>query len=272
DTLEYTVNVTNTGQDPAGNVVLTDPLPANTTYVPGSLRILSGANAGIMTDAAGDDQAAFDAAHNQVIFDLGAGATATAGGTLGIGAATSIRFRVTINPNVAANTVITNQATINYIGVTAGFPFTSLSTAPAFTVGNSVADIAVAKTVSSPTPNVGDNVTFTVPATNKGPGRATGVQLTDLLPSGLQLVNAFTSQGAYTGGTGVWTVGSLANGASATLTIIATVLGPTPQTNTATVSHTDSVDSNSANNQANATGTPHLADPAGAKPVGNPQP
>src|SRR5262249_22107088 len=73
DTLEYTVNVTNNGQDAAGNVILTDPIPANTTYVPGSLRILSGANTGVMTDASGDDQAFFDAAHNQVVLDLGAG-------------------------------------------------------------------------------------------------------------------------------------------------------------------------------------------------------
>src|SRR5262249_34702852 len=139
DTLEYTINVTNTGQDAAGNVILTDPLPANTTYVPGSLRILSRANAGVMTDAAGDDQAFFDAAHNQVIFDLGAGATATAGGTLGIGASTSIRFRVQVNPAVAANTVVTNQASIDYTGATTGFSSSALSTAPAFTVANSVA-------------------------------------------------------------------------------------------------------------------------------------
>ncbi|HKB35942.1 MAG TPA: hypothetical protein VKD72_05780, partial [Gemmataceae bacterium] len=262
DTLEYTVNVTNTGQDGAGNVILTDPIPANTTYVPGSLRILSGANTGIMTDAAGDDQGTFDAAHNQVIFDLGAGATATAGGTLGIGASTSIRFRVQVNPGVATNTVVVNQATINYTGVTTGFSFTSLSTAPAFTVANSVANLALAKIVSNPSPNVGDNVTFTVTVTNNGPGPATGVTLNDLLPSGLQLVNALTSQGEYSGATGNWTVGSLANGGVATLTIIATVLSPSPQTNTATVSHTDSVDPNASNNQASATETPQLADPS----------
>src|SRR5262249_48378260 len=120
DTLEYTINVTNSGQDPAGNIFLTDPIPANTTYVPGSLRLLSGPNTGVMTDATGDDQAFCDAANNRVVFDLGTGATAAAGGTLGIGASTSIRFRVTINGGVAANTVIPNQATINYVGVTTG--------------------------------------------------------------------------------------------------------------------------------------------------------
>jgi uncharacterized repeat protein (TIGR01451 family) len=272
DTLEYTINLTNNGQDPAGNVILTDPIPTNTVYVPGSLRILTGANAGVKTDVAGDDQASFDAAHNQVIFNLGSGATATAGGTLGIGATTSIRFRVQIDPGVAANTVILNQADVKYTGVTTGFPFDSLSTVPAITVDNSIADIAVAKTVSNPTPNVGDSITFTVTVTNNGPGPGTGITITDLLPSGLQLTNAITSQGQYSGATGLWTVGSLANGGAATLTIIATVLGPTPQTNTATISHTDSVDPNSANNQASATETPLLADLAVTKAVSNPRP
>src|SRR5262245_9742348 len=272
DTLEYTVNVTNTGQDAAGNVILTDPIPANTTYFPGSLRILSEANPGIMTDAPGDDHATFDAAHNEVIFDLGAGATPTAGGTLGVGASTSIRFRVPVNGGVPANTVVTNQATINYTGVTTGFSFTSLSTAPAFTVANSVADLALAKTVSNPSPNVGDNVTFTVTLTNNGPGPATGVTVNDLLPSGLQLVNAITSQGAYAGTSGMWSAGTLANGGVATLTVIAAVISPNPQTNVATITHTSSVDPNPSNNQASATETPQLADLSVAKTVSNARP
>jgi uncharacterized repeat protein (TIGR01451 family) len=261
DTLQYTVTVTNTGQDPAGNVVLTDPIPANTTYVPGSMQILTGANAGAKTDAAGDDQATFNAANNDLIFDLGTGSTATTGGTLAIGASTSISFLVKILTNVAANTVVINQATINYIGVTTGFSFTTLSSAPAFTVTNSVADLAVTKTVSNPTPVVGNNVTFTVTVTNDGPGPATGAELTDLLPSGLQLVDATTSQGAYDGGSGLWVVGALAVGGTATLTIVATVISPEEETNTATITHTDSLDQNPSNNRASASVTPLLASP-----------
>ena len=50
------------------------------------------------------------------------------------------------------------------------------------------ADLAVTKTVSDPTPNVGDSITFTVTLTNSGPDAATNVQVTDLLPAGLTFV------------------------------------------------------------------------------------
>ncbi len=59
------------------------------------------------------------------------------------------------------------------------------------------ADLAVAETVSNATPNVGDQITFTVTLTDNGPGAATGVQVTDLLPAGLTFVSATPSQGTY---------------------------------------------------------------------------
>ncbi|MDQ8046467.1 MAG: hypothetical protein REI11_17820, partial [Patulibacter sp.] len=78
DVLEYTIVATNTGNDGAAQVTLTDPIPAGTTYVPGSMQVTAGSNAGTKTDAAGDDQATFAA--NQVPLRLGAGASATQGG------------------------------------------------------------------------------------------------------------------------------------------------------------------------------------------------
>ena len=49
---------------------------------------------------------------------------------------------------------------------------------------------AVRKSVSNPTPNVGDTITFTVSLTNGGPDAATGVQIADLLPAGLSFVSS----------------------------------------------------------------------------------
>src|SRR5262245_9264591 len=79
------------------------------------------------------------------------------------------------------------------------------------------ADLAVTKTVSNATPNVGDTITFTITLTNNGPDAATGVTGTDLLPAGLTIVSATISQGTFNNITGVWNVGTLANTASVTL-------------------------------------------------------
>jgi uncharacterized repeat protein (TIGR01451 family) len=67
-------------------------------------------------------------------------------------------------------------------------------------------------------------VIFTLTATNAGPRSATGVNVTDVLPAGYTYVsNTAPSTGTFNSGSGVWSIGNLANGGSATLTITATV-------------------------------------------------
>ena len=75
------------------------------------------------------------------------------------------------------------------------------------------------------TPAEGDTVTFDIEVTNDGPNAATNVDLTDLLPSGLTATagNGAITQGTYDATSGVWSIGSIANGASATLTLEGTV-------------------------------------------------
>jgi uncharacterized repeat protein (TIGR01451 family) len=118
DVLTYTVDVSNTGLDAATNVVLTDPIPGGTSYVPGSLVVAGGANAGAKSDAVGDDQAEFDATGNKVVFRLGSGANATAGGRLEVPArapanATEIQFKV----KVAASGLPSGFRVVNTAGV-----------------------------------------------------------------------------------------------------------------------------------------------------------
>src|SRR5262249_11090572 len=105
-------------------------------------------------------------------------------------------------------------------------------------------DLALTKTVSNPTPNVGDTVTFTVTLTNAGPDPATGVTVPDALPAGLNLLAATPSQGTYDAITGVWTVGTVTPGVPQTLQLQAQVVSAGAQTNTATVSHSDQFDPN----------------------------
>jgi len=135
------------------------------------------------------------------------------------------------------------------------------------------ADIRVTKTVSDPTPAAGTNVTFTVTATNLGPNNATGVQVTDPVPAGLTFVSASASQGTYTSGTGLWDIGALVNGASATLQLTVTVNGTTPVTNTATRTAGTPADFDPANDSASSivTGstTPGLPN-TGVQPTSGP--
>jgi len=113
-------------------------------------------------------------------------------------------------------------------------------------------DIAIAKSVSNATPAVGTNVTFTITARNNGADPATSVQVTDLVPAGLTFVSASASQGVYTPGTGVWDVGALAFGATATLQLTVKVNGTTAVTNTATRTGTTPADPNAANDTASS--------------------
>ncbi len=100
DQVRYTITVPNTGNDDLDATVLTDTLDAGLTYVPGSLSIVSGPNAGPMTDGTSDDQAEYDGVGRRVIFRLGTNASGSQGGRLVIGASTTISFDATINVNV----------------------------------------------------------------------------------------------------------------------------------------------------------------------------
>lgn len=192
DILEYTVTVANTGQDGALNNVLTDPIPANTAYIPGSLQIATGANTGVKTDAGADDQAEYDSTNNRVVFRLGTGATSTAGGTLAPTNSTSLKFRVQVNGSTPNGTTVSNQATVAYRAQTLGTDFTAQSDGDSATSGIqptnvivTLPDMAIAK---SHTGNFtqGQTGTYTITATNSGTGTTNGtVTVSDTLPTGL---------------------------------------------------------------------------------------
>ncbi len=117
DILEYTLDVKNTSlTTPVNNIVLTDPMPINTTYVSSSLQVTAGANIGAKTDASADDQA--EATASQTVFRLGTGANGTVGGTLAAAAATTVKFRVKINDPIVpfGTTQISNQASVSSTG------------------------------------------------------------------------------------------------------------------------------------------------------------
>ncbi|CAM1333637.1 gliding motility-associated C-terminal domain-containing protein [Tenacibaculum aestuariivivum] len=114
----------------------------------------------------------------------------------------------------------------------------------------SVADISLTKEVvdGDVTPLVGEEITFKLTVTNDGPETATGIQVTDLLPSGYDFLTFSSSAGTYNEVTGVWMVGSLINGASETLLIDVEVNPTGVYLNTAEVTGANVVDNDSTPN------------------------
>ncbi len=117
-------------------------------------------------------------------------------------------------------------------------------------------DLSVSKTDSPDPITPGQSLTYTLTVANSGPATATGVVLTDNLPTGVTFISATPSQGtcSHSGGTVTCNVGSIANGASATVTIIATPNTAGTITNSASVTANET-DTNSSNNTATTSTT-----------------
>ena len=131
-------------------------------------------------------------------------------------------------------------------GLTEIFPLVAGQTDLRWDAGFRPIDLEVDKTVNQPTPPVGTQVVFTVLVRNvAGFSTATGVEVTDLLPAGMTYSSATASQGSYDNSSGVWTVGTLAGGSSATLAITATVNTSLAKTNTAEVTRANEQDTDS---------------------------
>jgi uncharacterized repeat protein (TIGR01451 family) len=141
-----------------------------------------------------------------------------------------------------------------------------------------VADLSLTKSVSDSTPDRNQQITFTVVVSNAGPNDASGVTVGDLLPAGLTFVSSTQTQGSYVSATGVWTVGTVTNGGSATLTITATTATIGAKTNTAQVTASNQFDPDSTPNNSVAAEddqdsevvTPTVADLSVTKTVNNP--
>ena len=218
DNVVYTVTLTNDGPDEGTGLEVTDQLPSGLVYV-------------------SDDSGG--------AYDPGTGVWTV--GTLAAGASTALQITATV------------QATGDYVNTAELTAANELD--PDSTPGNNdpteddqasvaitptvFADLSLTKTVDNPEPLVGALVTFTLTLTNDGPLGTTGVTVADALPSGLAFDAARPSVGSYDNGTGVWTVGAIANGASETLEIDARVLPTGDYTNVAEVATSDLPDPDS---------------------------
>ena len=225
NTLTYTLTTTNNGPSNATGVTVSDTLPAGVSYVSATSTqgTASFAN-GVITASLGN---------------LADGATATTTIVVTVGAATtgSIVNTATVTGNETDPNMVNNTSTVT-------------------TPINSQIDLAILKSGSPNPVYAGNTVTYTLTSTNNGPSNATGVTVVDTLPAGVTYASSTTSQGSASdnGQTVTINLGNLANGATATSTIVVNVDANTVGdiTNTATISG-NQTDSNPANNTATAT-------------------
>ncbi len=234
DTLEYEITLSNQGGDGANDFVLTDAIPAGTTFVPGSLEIVEGDNPGPKSDTPSDQ--AFESG-GTVTFHLGVGATGSSGGSVGPFALTGqryrMRFQVTVDGTVAAGTDITNVAEANFTAQTTGDSF-STSSEPATVTVAALADLSFTSKTDNVDPVLaGDPVVWTLAVQNDGPSPAADVVITDTLPPGATFDPGSSTAGcSATGSVVSCALGTLGLGA-ATVSIGATV-DPTAAAGTVT--------------------------------------
>lgn len=111
-----------------------------------------------------------------------------------------------------------------------------------------VTDLDLTLDVDNATPALNANVTLTIQIHNTSTINATGVSVRDQLPAGLTFVSSIPSVGNYNAGTGVWTVGSMAASATATLQITAKVTSSATLIDIAEISACDQNDVDSTPN------------------------
>ena len=169
-------------------------------------------------------------------------------GTLASGATVTLTLEGTVDIGQGGNTITNittaaegDQADLSTVG-------DDLEEA---VVVNDAADLVTVKTLASSdaTPDEGDTVTFQIEVSNNGAAQATNVSLTDLLPAGITYTGGSTSQGTYDVPTGLWTIGTLNDGAIATITLTGTVdagQGGNTITNVTTAATGDQIDPSTA--------------------------
>ena len=234
-TIVYTISVLNNGAAQATNVSLIDSLPVGVTYV---------------SDDSGGT-------YNPVTGEWTIG-------TLNDGTIATLNITATVDTGAGALAQPITNATTAATGDQPD-PDTTTDNLTADITVNYNANLVTTKNVDVLSPQAGDTIVYTLTVVNNGPAPASNVSLTDVLPAGVSYLSD-DSAGVYDSVAGVWTIGSLANGATATLNISATVdtgagLLPQPITNTTTVASGDQIDADNAGDDLTADIIVNLIDP-----------
>ncbi len=217
--------VTNNGPANASTLTITETIPPNTTFqslTPGSWTCPAPL----------------------------VGSTATFTCTLAtLNAAVSAPFSLTVqvNPGTASGTVIADTPSVS--ATTSDPTLANNSATATVTVGTgTTADMSITKTAAPSPVAKGNLLTYTLAVVNNGPASATNVVVVDVLPSVLSFVSVNTNTGTCSQASNTVTcqLGTMANAATATITIITIPQSATIVSNSAMVSadQTDSVGGN----------------------------
>lgn len=239
--LTYTATITNSGPGEALAVVVTDTLPAGTTFVSAvATQGTCGRTDFVVTCTLGSI-----AASGTVTVTLVAAAPKAGGLLFNSATVTSGSYDANVanNSDSAETTVLVTSGDIRISGV--GFP-----------------DVVY----------TGMQYAYVIAVSNSGPDIATGVVLTDTLPAPAAFVSANATQGSCTQTTGTVTcsLGSLAKGATVTVTLtVSAPATPATLTNTA-VTTSRNIDPKSSNNSSIAV-TDVIAAPAAGGTIALPR-
>ncbi|MEZ5145347.1 MAG: SdrD B-like domain-containing protein [Acidimicrobiales bacterium] len=226
DTITYTISIADAGALAFTSVKVNDNPPPGTQYVPGTTTF----NDGVTTSPIADDVVP----PASTVFPLDESGASLP--NINPGQTVSVSFQTVVqDPISAAGTLLTNVACATASEANAcDTEVTPLASS----------DLSLTKAVQTAPTFVGTNGVFRITVSNAGPDTATGVEVTDVLPAGTSFVSSSASQGSYDSGSGIWSVGTLNSGASATLDLTAQV-NVTSATNFAQVTKAQSADPDS---------------------------
>jgi large repetitive protein len=252
-TVGYTLSYANAGNQGATGVVLTETVPANTTFNAGA------STAGWVCTPNGN---------------AGSTCTLAVGALNGGGTTGSATYAVTVvDPIPAGVTQISNTASIADDGANGADPTPGNNSASDTTPVVAAPDLTIVKSDGGVSVAPGGTVSYTLAYTNAGNRGATGVTLTDVVPASTTFnAGASTAGWACTpnnnaGSSCTLSIGALAAAGNGSATFAVTVVTPAPAglnqiSNTATIADdgTNGTDPNTLNNTSTDT-TPVTATP-----------
>lgn len=206
DTVTQTLNVTNNGPVAAQNLTVTVILPSDLRYQ----GLTSNGNWALIA---------------QPGIGVSGGSLQLGTPSLAVGATVSFQITTVVSNNAIPGTTLSVVSGLSLANPDNN-PLNNNNTVM-LKVGNAPVpcDLRLTQVNNNPFPKIGDYVDFTIAVTNSSVLTQSNVRVSEVLPSSLSFVSTLAAtSGSYNTFTGVWTVGSLAPAASATLSIRTRVL------------------------------------------------